>query len=80
MRTLGSSGSEASTPESNMAAALLCDQSSWFSKCKRVEQKYRVVLEQKVSGRDKSHLCVQRQKRKKKTCFTLKVLCVCVCV
>ncbi|XP_063054008.1 RUN domain-containing protein 3B [Engraulis encrasicolus] len=48
MRTLGSSGSEASTPESNMAAgALLADQSSWFSKCKRVEQKYRVVLDQK---------------------------------
>ncbi|XP_041961634.1 RUN domain-containing protein 3B isoform X4 [Alosa sapidissima] len=47
MRTLGSSGSEASTPESNMAAALLSQQSSWFSKCKRVEQKYRVALEQK---------------------------------
>ncbi|XP_053467599.1 RUN domain-containing protein 3B isoform X1 [Ictalurus furcatus] len=47
MRTLGSSGSEASTPESNMAACLSTDLSSWFSKCKRVEQKYRVVLEQK---------------------------------
>ncbi|XP_076869038.1 RUN domain-containing protein 3B isoform X2 [Brachyhypopomus gauderio] len=47
MRTLGSSGSEASTPETNMAAGLRTDLSSWFSKCKRVEQKYRVVLEQK---------------------------------
>ncbi|MCJ8745531.1 hypothetical protein PDJAM_G00131300 [Pangasius djambal] len=47
MRTLGSSGSEASTPESNMAACLSTDLSSWYSKCKRVEQKYRVVLEQK---------------------------------
>ncbi|XP_030640677.1 RUN domain-containing protein 3B [Chanos chanos] len=47
MRTLGSSGSEASTPESNMAATLLNDQTTWYSKCKRVEQKYRVVLEQK---------------------------------
>lgn len=49
MRTLGSSGSEASTPESNMAACLSTDLSSWYSKCKRVEQKYRVVLEQKAS-------------------------------
>ncbi|XP_046689469.1 RUN domain-containing protein 3B isoform X1 [Silurus meridionalis] len=47
MRTLGSSGSEASTPESNMAACLSTDLSSWYSKCKRMEQKYRVVLEQK---------------------------------
>uniref|UniRef100_A0A4W4E858 RUN domain-containing protein 3B n=1 Tax=Electrophorus electricus TaxID=8005 RepID=A0A4W4E858_ELEEL len=47
MRTLGSSGSDASTPESNMAASLHTDLSSWYSKCKRVEQKYRVVLEQK---------------------------------
>uniref|UniRef100_A0A8B9KTC2 RUN domain-containing protein 3B n=1 Tax=Astyanax mexicanus TaxID=7994 RepID=A0A8B9KTC2_ASTMX len=47
MRTLGSSGSEASTPEANMAASLRTDLSSWYSKCKRVEQKYRVVLEQK---------------------------------
>ncbi|XP_062841597.1 RUN domain-containing protein 3B isoform X2 [Trichomycterus rosablanca] len=47
MRTLGSSGSEASTPESNMAACLRMDLSSWYSKCKRVEQKYREVLEQK---------------------------------
>ncbi|KAI4873125.1 hypothetical protein NFI96_015554 [Prochilodus magdalenae] len=50
MRTLGSSGSEASTPESNMAASLRTDLSSWYSKCKRVEQKYRVILEQKASG------------------------------
>ncbi|KAK1806688.1 hypothetical protein P4O66_005189, partial [Electrophorus voltai] len=47
MRTLGSSGSDASTPESNMATSLHTDLSSWYSKCKRVEQKYRVVLEQK---------------------------------
>lgn len=53
MRTLGSSGSEASTPESNMAACLSTDLSSWYSKCKRVEQKYRVVLEQKAS------MCIQ---------------------
>ncbi|KAK3541346.1 hypothetical protein QTP86_022101 [Hemibagrus guttatus] len=50
MRTLGSSGSEASTPETNMATCLSTDLSSWYSKCKRVEQKYRVVLEQKASG------------------------------
>ncbi|XP_036414284.1 RUN domain-containing protein 3B isoform X1 [Colossoma macropomum] len=47
MRTLGSSGSEASTPESNMAPSFRTDLSSWYSKYKRVEQKYRVVLEQK---------------------------------
>ncbi|XP_048882021.1 RUN domain-containing protein 3B isoform X7 [Brienomyrus brachyistius] len=46
MRTLGSSGSEASTPETG-GSALLLDQSSWFNKCRRVEQKYRVALEQK---------------------------------
>ncbi|XP_036395284.1 RUN domain-containing protein 3B isoform X2 [Megalops cyprinoides] len=46
MRTLGSSGSESSTPE-NIGPALFMDQSSWFNKCKRVEQKYRMVLEQK---------------------------------
>lgn len=48
MRTLGSSGSEAGTPESHMAASLMADQSTWYSKSKRLEQKYRVVLEQKV--------------------------------
>ncbi|KAI2654970.1 RUN domain-containing protein 3B [Labeo rohita] len=47
MRTLGSSGSEAGTPESHMAASLMADQSTWYSKSKRLEQKYRVVLEQK---------------------------------
>ncbi|KAJ8291018.1 hypothetical protein GJAV_G00020460 [Gymnothorax javanicus] len=46
MRTLGSSGSESSTPE-NSGPNLFMDQSSWFNKCKRVEQKYRMVLEQK---------------------------------
>uniref|UniRef100_A0A673MVF9 RUN domain-containing protein 3B n=1 Tax=Sinocyclocheilus rhinocerous TaxID=307959 RepID=A0A673MVF9_9TELE len=48
MRTLGSSSSEAGTPESHMAASLMADQSTWYSKSKRLEQKYRVVLEQKV--------------------------------
>lgn len=48
MRTLGSSGSEAGTPETYMAASLMADQSTWYSKSKRLEQKYRVVLEQKV--------------------------------
>ncbi|XP_015213676.1 RUN domain-containing protein 3B isoform X3 [Lepisosteus oculatus] len=46
LRTLGSSGSESSTPE-NMGPALFMDQSSWYNKCKRVEQKYRLALEQK---------------------------------
>ncbi|KAK1173225.1 RUN domain-containing protein 3B isoform X1 [Acipenser oxyrinchus oxyrinchus] len=41
LRTLGSSGSECSTPENIM------DESSWYNKCKRVEQKYRLALEQK---------------------------------
>ncbi|KAL0985398.1 hypothetical protein UPYG_G00156390 [Umbra pygmaea] len=50
LRTLGSSGSEESTPEkvaSSTAAAIFTEQSSWVSKCKRMEQKYRVALEQK---------------------------------
>uniref|UniRef100_A0A673IST0 RUN domain-containing protein 3B n=1 Tax=Sinocyclocheilus rhinocerous TaxID=307959 RepID=A0A673IST0_9TELE len=47
MRTMGSSGSEAGTPESHMAASLMADPSTWYSKSKRLEQKYRVVLEQK---------------------------------
>ncbi|KAG9342823.1 hypothetical protein JZ751_015695 [Albula glossodonta] len=46
MRTVGSSGSESSTPEKT-AALLFINQSSCYSKCKRVEQKYRMVLEQK---------------------------------
>ncbi|KAJ8411654.1 hypothetical protein AAFF_G00164620 [Aldrovandia affinis] len=46
MRTLGSSGSESSTPE-NIGSTLFMDQSSWFNKCKRVEQKHKMVLEQK---------------------------------
>lgn len=49
MRTLGSSGSEASTPETNMATCLSTDLSSWYSKCKRLEQKYTMVMEQKAS-------------------------------
>ncbi|MFT7816279.1 RUN domain-containing protein 3B [Arapaima gigas] len=46
MRTLGSSGSESSTPESG-GPTVFMDQTSWYNKCKRVEQKYRMVLEQK---------------------------------
>ncbi|TRY55872.1 hypothetical protein DNTS_029123, partial [Danionella cerebrum] len=47
MRTLGSSGSEAGTPECHLAASLIADQSTWYNKSRRLEQKYRVVLEQK---------------------------------
>ncbi|XP_028933082.1 RUN domain-containing protein 3B isoform X2 [Ornithorhynchus anatinus] len=46
LRTLGSSGSESSTPE-NIGPPLLMDENRWFIKCKRVEQKYRLILEQK---------------------------------
>ncbi|KAM9308808.1 RUN domain-containing protein 3B isoform 3-T3 [Gastrophryne carolinensis] len=46
LRTLGSSGSEASTPEKYRPPFLL-DENSWYNKCKRVEQKYRLALEQK---------------------------------
>uniref|UniRef100_A0AAY4A3V8 RUN domain-containing protein 3B n=1 Tax=Denticeps clupeoides TaxID=299321 RepID=A0AAY4A3V8_9TELE len=56
MRTMGSSGSEVSTPESNMAAALLLDQNCWLNKYKRVEQKYRVVVEQKGYLEELVHL------------------------
>ncbi|MGH0174817.1 UNVERIFIED_CONTAM: hypothetical protein FKN15_069352 [Acipenser sinensis] len=45
LRTLGSSGSESSTPENK--GPLIMDESSWYNKCKRVEQKYRLALEQK---------------------------------
>lgn len=61
MRTLGSSGSEAGTPESHMAASLMADQSTWYSKSKRLEQKYRVVQEQKVrttTNRTVSAVCI----------------------
>ncbi|KAM4600908.1 RUN domain-containing protein 3B isoform 2-T2 [Polymixia lowei] len=48
MRTLGSSGSESSTPDKMAtAAAIFTEQSSLVSRCKRLEQKYRMVLEQK---------------------------------
>ncbi|XP_056142455.1 RUN domain-containing protein 3B [Lampris incognitus] len=48
MRTLGSSGSESGTPEKMAtAAAIFTEQSSLVSKCKRLEQKYRMALEQK---------------------------------
>ncbi|XP_055084037.1 RUN domain-containing protein 3B isoform X2 [Periophthalmus magnuspinnatus] len=48
MRTMGSSGSESSTPDKTAtAASIFTEQSSLFSKCKRFEQKYRMALEQK---------------------------------
>ncbi|KFQ71195.1 RUN domain-containing protein 3B, partial [Phaethon lepturus] len=46
LRTLGSSGSEGSTPE-NIGPPFIMDENSWYNKCKRVEQKYRLALEQK---------------------------------
>lgn len=49
MRTLGSSGSESSTPDKMAtAASIFTEQSNLVSKCKRFEQKYRMSLEQKV--------------------------------
>ncbi|XP_031470321.1 RUN domain-containing protein 3B [Phasianus colchicus] len=45
LRTLGSSGSEGSTPEN--IGPVIVDEHSWYNKCKRVEQKYRLALEQK---------------------------------
>ncbi|MEQ2316128.1 RUN domain-containing protein 3B [Ameca splendens] len=48
MRTLGSSGSESSTPDKKAtAASIFTEQSNLVSKCKRFEQKYRMALEQK---------------------------------
>uniref|UniRef100_A0A8C2Z6Z1 RUN domain-containing protein 3B n=1 Tax=Cyclopterus lumpus TaxID=8103 RepID=A0A8C2Z6Z1_CYCLU len=48
MRTLGSSGSESSTPDKMAtAASIFTEQSNLVSKCKRFEQKYRMSLEQK---------------------------------
>ncbi|XP_039885650.1 RUN domain-containing protein 3B [Simochromis diagramma] len=48
MRTLGSSGSESSTPDKTAtAASIFTEQSNLVSKCKRFEQKYRMALEQK---------------------------------
>ncbi|XP_040290473.1 RUN domain-containing protein 3B isoform X1 [Bufo bufo] len=46
LRTLGSSGSESSTPE-NIGPLLIRDDNSWYNKCIKVEQKYRLTLEQK---------------------------------
>ncbi|XP_038653910.1 RUN domain-containing protein 3B isoform X4 [Scyliorhinus canicula] len=46
LRTLGSSGSEGSTPE-NIGPPFMTDEHSWYNKCKRVEQKFRLALEQK---------------------------------
>ncbi|KAJ1100825.1 hypothetical protein NDU88_005900 [Pleurodeles waltl] len=46
LRTLGSSGSESSTPE-NIGPPFIMDENSWYNKCQRVEQKYRLTLEQK---------------------------------
>lgn len=49
MRTMGSSGSESSTPDKMAtAASIFTEQSNLVSKCKRFEQKYRLALEQKV--------------------------------
>ncbi|XP_008321292.1 RUN domain-containing protein 3B [Cynoglossus semilaevis] len=50
MRTLGSSGSESSSPNktaSATAASIFTEQSNLVSKCKRFEQMYRTALEQK---------------------------------
>ncbi|XP_061811785.1 RUN domain-containing protein 3B isoform X2 [Nerophis lumbriciformis] len=48
MRTLGSSGSESSTPDKiATAASIFTEQSNLVSKCKRLEQKNRMALEQK---------------------------------
>ncbi|KAM3613936.1 uncharacterized protein V6R79_007303 [Siganus canaliculatus] len=48
MRTMGSSGSESSTPDKMAtAASIFTEQSNLVSKCKRFEQKYRMALEQK---------------------------------
>lgn len=56
MRTMGSSGSESSTPDKvATAASIFTEQSNLVSKCKRFEQKYRLALEQKVN---KSDYCV----------------------
>lgn len=50
MRTMGSSGSESSTPDKMAtAASIFTEQSNLVSKCKRFEQKYRMALEQKVA-------------------------------
>nr|XP_045016368.1 RUN domain-containing protein 3B isoform X2 [Jaculus jaculus] len=46
LRTWGSSDSESSTPE-NMGPPFIMDENSWFTKCKRVKQKYQRTLEQK---------------------------------
>ncbi|XP_067869205.1 RUN domain-containing protein 3B isoform X3 [Heterodontus francisci] len=46
LRTLGSSSSEGSTPE-NIGPPFITDEHSWYNKCKRVEQKFRLALEQK---------------------------------
>ncbi|KAA8591605.1 hypothetical protein FQN60_016979, partial [Etheostoma spectabile] len=48
MRTMGSSGSESSSPDKMAtAASIFTEQSNLVSKCKRFEQKYRMALEQK---------------------------------
>ncbi|XP_028013459.1 RUN domain-containing protein 3B isoform X5 [Eptesicus fuscus] len=47
LRTLGSSGSESSSPE-NVGPPFIMDENTWFNKCKRVKQKYQLTLEQKA--------------------------------
>ncbi|CDQ90772.1 unnamed protein product [Oncorhynchus mykiss] len=59
LRTLGSSGSENITPEkmaASTAEAILTEQSSWVCRCKRLEQKYRMALEQKCYLEEMVHL------------------------
>ncbi|NXU72372.1 RUN3B protein, partial [Oreotrochilus melanogaster] len=69
LRTLGSSSSEGSTPE-NIGPPFITDENSWYNKCKRVEQKYRLALEQKVKMGDRLLQCgvehVVRHSKKKK--------------
>lgn len=61
MRTMGSSGSESSTPDKMAtAASIFTEQSNLVSKCKRFEQKYRLAMEQKVA-RLHGRACVVRE-------------------
>lgn len=78
LRTLGSSGSEKNTPEkmaASTAETILTEQSSWVCRCKRLEQKYRMALEQKVKSQCVCVYC---------TCVCCRTLyciieCRCIC-
>ncbi|XP_012498952.1 PREDICTED: RUN domain-containing protein 3B [Propithecus coquereli] len=60
LRTLGSSSSESSTPES-VGPPFIMDENSWFNKCKRVKQKYQLTLEQKnIEDKSTHHLNIHR--------------------